>query len=339
MRKKPFVGVLLQKLAAEAGVEVIVEPRYGYVGQVIGSDGRKHYFRNTCFDLNPLGAVEIAKDKDYANFFMKRMGYPIIPGQTFFSERRCKAIGSVKNIDAAYRYARRLGFPVVIKPNSKSQGSCVSKVSTKKEFYQAARRALGVDPVIIVQRFVTGKDYRIVVLDGRIISAYQRIPLSVRGDGKLTIAELLHEKQKRFDISGRDTIIDLDDFRIKARLKRLKLSMESVLGINELLFLLDNANLSSGGDALDATKIMHPGWKEIAVKLTEDMGLRYCGVDLMIPGEINEKPKKYWVIEINGAPGIDNYSASGSEQEKIVETLYTEVLRAIAALNHNDKRP
>lgn len=59
------------------------------------------------------------------------------------------------------------------------------------------------------------------------------------------------------------------------------------------------------------------------------MGLRYCGVDLMVDGDIRLKPKKYWVIEINAAPGIDNYASSGSEQKKIVEEMYLKVLLAI----------
>ncbi|TSC96007.1 MAG: hypothetical protein CEN88_400 [Candidatus Berkelbacteria bacterium Licking1014_2] len=331
-KKKPFVGQILEQLAEKAGVQIKIEPRYGYVGQITTSGGKKRYFRNTNFDLNPLGATEVARDKDYASYFMKLMGYPVIPGRTFYSDRRCRAIRSQKDIHAAYRYAYKLGFPVIVKPNSRSQGNCVSKVYNKRDFYQAARQALRKDAVIIVQRFIPGKDFRIVVLDGRLISAYQRLPLVVVGDGQSTIYQLLKEKQRQFIASGRETKIDMKDFRLQVRLRREKITLKSVLPTGKSIHLLDNANLSDGGESIDVTQTIHPDWQKIAVDLTADMGLRYCGVDLLIEGEIDQplrRGQKYWIIEINAAPGIDNYAAGGQEQEDIVLAMYLQVLKAI----------
>ena len=54
---------------------------------------KNSYFRYNTLDLNPVGASDIAKDKDYATFFMKKMGYPTIVGKTFFSNEWAKAIG------------------------------------------------------------------------------------------------------------------------------------------------------------------------------------------------------------------------------------------------------
>ena len=96
------------------------------------------------------------------------------------------------------------------------------------------------------------------------------------------------------------------------------------------IYLLDNANLSSGGDAYDVTKPIHPEFKKIAVKLTRDMGLRLCGVDLMVAGDIRHEPKKYWVLEVNAAPGLDHYVKTGPAQQKIVENLYLKVLKSLA---------
>lgn len=330
--QRPFVGELLRKIASRAGVIVEVEPEFGYVGRIICPNGKIHYFRDTKFDLNTLGATEIAMDKAYATFFIDILGYPTIPGKTFYSKKWCQAIGSNKSIEAAYQYAREIGFPVFVKPNSKSQGSRACKTNTRREFFQACRQAFQKDKVILVQSVISGHDYRIVVLDSRIISAYERLPLTLIGDGVHTIAELLDIKQQGFYENDRDTEIPIDDYRIKMRLSRMKLTQDSVPEKNKKVQLLDNANLSSGGDAKDVTKIIHPAFQKIAIDLTRNMGLRYCGVDLMVDGDISKPPKKYWVIEINAAPGIDNYSASGKEQEKIVEDLYTEVLKAIARL-------
>lgn len=328
---KAFVSKLFKKLAPQAGVKIHSEPHWHIVGQIVNKDGKKRYYRNTCFDLNTLGATEIAKDKAYASYFMAKMGYPVIPGQAFFSEKWCAQVKSNRDIDMAYRYANKIGFPVFVKPNSKSQGNAASKVHTKAQFYRAVRRIFRVDNIALVQKVVTGHDYRIVVLDNEIISAYERIPLSVTGDGKSSIRMLLNRKQKEFARHGRDTVIKINDPRIKEKLERDTLSFETVLPKGVKRFLLDNANLSCGGDAIDVTNEMHQDFRDMAVRLTADMGLRYCGVDIMITkGDITVPMDTWCVIEINAAPGIDNYAASGKKQQKIVEELYLKVLKSMA---------
>lgn len=86
---------------------MLIEPTWKMAGQVIFNNGVRRYFRYNAIDLNTIGASEIAKDKDYANFFMKKMGYPIVPkSKTFFAKRWGEAIGVTDcGIDAAYRYA------------------------------------------------------------------------------------------------------------------------------------------------------------------------------------------------------------------------------------------
>ena len=328
---KPLLGQMLQKIAPRIGASVVMDPEWNIAGQITFANGRKRYFRYSSLDLNGLGASDIAKDKDYANFFLARMGYPVIEGKVFYSPDFGRAIGRPKqNVDAAYRYAQSLGMPVVVKPNSGSQGVGVAFVQTKKEFYVAMRRVFKTDRVALVQRPVTGKDYRVVVLDDKIISAYERIALSVVGDGRATVSGLLARKQKGFVALGRDTSIRTEDPRIDLKLQRQGLSRDSVLEKGRKVFLLDNANLSTGGDAVDVTRTIHPEFKKIAVRMTRDMGLRLCGVDLMVNGDVTQRPGDYRVIEINSAPGLDHYAKAGAEQEKIVEDLYLEVLRSMA---------
>jgi D-alanine-D-alanine ligase-like ATP-grasp enzyme len=236
-------------------------------------------------------------------------------------------------VSAAWAYARELGLPVVVKPNSRSQGVAVCKVHNKTEFMRAARAVFRHDRVLLVQRYLPGHDYRIVVLDGEVISAYERLPLWVVGDGVSTVRELLAAKQEQFLVDGRDTIIDVEDMRLGMHLARRRLRMDSVLPAGERTTLLDNANLSTGGDAVDVTEQMHPGFAEFAINVTRDMGLRFCGVDIIVDGTIHELPQEghYWVIEINAAPGLDHYAAVGARQEAIVDAMYLKVLQAIKA--------
>lgn len=79
---RSFVGSLFKKLAREIGAKVLIEPTWKTVGQIVFRDGRKSYFRYSSVDLNPLGAAEISKDKDYSTFFLKKMGYPTVPGKS-----------------------------------------------------------------------------------------------------------------------------------------------------------------------------------------------------------------------------------------------------------------
>ena len=321
---------MLQKLAKRIGARVVLEPEWKIAGQILFKNGKKSYFRYNTLDLNPVGASDIAKDKDYAAFFMRKMGYPTVRGKSFFSDEWCEAVGSKRNIHAAYRYAQTLGFPVIVKPNSGTQGTDVALIHTKKDFYRAMKQIFKHDRIALVQKQVHGRDYRIVVLDKEVISAYERIPLNMVGDGRSTIAQLLARKARAFVASSRDTRINMKDPRIAAKLKYQGRSLTYVPRRGEQVFLLDNANLSSGGDAVDVTNKIHPDFEKLAIKLTRDMGLRLCGVDIMVAGNMAQKPQKYWILEINAAPGLDHYVKTGKAQQKIVENLYLKVLKSLA---------
>jgi len=329
-RESLLLGALLRRLAPRLGAQVILEPEWNIAGQIRFKNGKRSYFRYNTLDLNPVGASDIAKDKDYATFFMRKMGYPTTEGKTFFRKDFAEALGSRRGIDAGYRYACKLRFPVVVKPNSGSQGVGVALVRNKRDFYRAVKFIFLNDRVALVQRVVPGRDYRIVVLDKKIISAYERIPLNVVGDGRSTIRQLLAKKQKTFVDASRDTRIKPDDARIAGKLQSQKLTFASTPRRGERVYLLDNANLSSGGDAVNVTGTIHPGFRKLAVKLTRDMGLRMCGVDLMVDGNMAQKPQKFRILEINAAPGLDHYVKTGKAQQRIVENLYLKVLRSLS---------
>lgn len=325
----PLLGHIIKKIAPRIGAKLLVEPEWGIVGQITYKSGRRRYFRYTSIDANTMGASEVARDKGYANFFMKKMGYRTIPGRTFYSDHWAEVTGSSDDIDAAYEYANKIGFPLIVKPNDGSQGNGVALVHNKSDFYRAMREIFKHHKIALVEEYKKGTDYRVVVLDDKVISAYKRIPLSVIGDGRSSIKELLNKKQKHFNKMERDTRIKMDDPRIKVKLREQGFTTRSVPSKGERVQLLDNANLSSGGDSVDVTGEVHPEFKKVAINLTRDMGLRLCGVDLMIDGDIKDVPKNYWILEINSAPGLDHYAKIGPEQDRIVEDLYLEVLKSL----------
>ncbi|MBI3305529.1 cyanophycin synthetase [Candidatus Nomurabacteria bacterium] len=330
--KFPYLTKLVKKLAPKIGAKVIIEPEWGIAAQIIYKNGVVRSLRYYTLDLNHVGSADIAKDKDYAKFFMRHRGYPVAEGKTFFRNSWAKAIGSDRKIGAGIKYAKKLGYPLIVKPNSQSQGVEVSLAQNQSELISAARSVFEIDKIAIIERYLPGHDYRIVVLDRKIISAYERIPLSVTGDGKHSIFTLLKQKQEKFEKERRDTKIDFDDRRTKLKLKRTGLTFKSILEKGEQIFLLDNANLSTGGDAKDVTNIIHPSFRKIAINLTKDMGLRIAGVDIMVTeGDItkNVKDCSYYIIEINAAPGLDHYVTTGKAQRKIVEDMYLKIIKAL----------
>ena len=328
----PYLTNLIKKLAPSIGARVIVEPKWGVVAQIIYPNGVVRSLRFYSLDLNHISSADIAKDKDYAKFFMKKRGYPVATGETVFKNSWAKTVKSSKTISYGKKYAKKLGYPVIIKPNSQSQGSGVSVAWNEKDLHSALLTVFKTDKIAIIEEYLPGYDYRIVVLDGEIISAYERIALSVVGDGEHSILALLKQKQKLFITQGRDTRINFNDTRIKNKLQKQDLSFKHILAKDQQVFLLDNANLSTGGDSVDVTDIIHPSFKKIAVDLTKDMGLRIAGVDIMVTkGDItkNSKSCRYFIIEINAAPGLDHYVTTGKTQKKIVEDMYLKVLKAL----------
>jgi D-alanine-D-alanine ligase-like ATP-grasp enzyme len=324
------VGSILKKAARDVGVTVNLEPEWKIAGQIVTPDGRKRYFRSMSLDLNTQGAAALASDKDYATFFLRKMGHRVVDGKAFYSDEWCRQIVSDRNTHHAILYAKKIQFPVIVKPNSASQGKGVILAHTEKELRKALRHIFTFDRVALVQRHVVGRDYRIVVLDGAIISAYERIPLSVTGDGHSTITQLLQKKQRAFQNIGRDTKINAKDPRISAKISEQHLTLRTVLEKGRRIELLYNANLSTGGDAVDVTNTLHPAWKKLAAQIAQDMNLRFTGIDVMLPGDLSESPKEYRILEVNDSPGLDHYATIGPAQKKIVETLYRKVLRAMS---------
>ena len=282
----PLFSHLITRLAPEIGARVILEPEYGYTGQIIYANGRRVLFKSGNFDINPGGSLAVARDKGFTKYFLSESGYRVPTGNTFFSEAHNRKLRLRRDIHDGYAFAADLGFPVILKPNNLSRGQLVGRVYGREEYYPLAEAILAVTEVMIVEEFYEGRDYRLVVLDDTVVAAYERIHLGVTGDGRSTVRDLLHAKQEVIVARGRGERID---------------HLDSVIPSGETVRLLDNANLSTGGDSHDVTPHVHPDFMNIAVSATRDMGLRLCGVDILTD-DITRPMTDYRIIEMNGAP-------------------------------------
>ncbi len=319
---------IIKKVALEIGAIVLVEPEYELVGHITFKNGKKSVFSHSKLDINGFGAANLVKDKAYSNFFLKQFGYKVPEGKTFFNDNLRAKLTNLRNIDDGFNYAESMGFPVIVKPLNLSQGILVTKVYNQAEYYDVADKIFQIKSGLIVEKFYSGNDYRIVVLDNEVIVAYQRIPLFVVGNGISNVLDLLQQKQEKFISLGRKNGIKVDDFRIDKKLKTQNLHWDSVIPHNQIVYLLDNANLSSGGEAVDFSETIHPDFQKLAINITKDIGLRLAGVDILTH-DITMPMTDYTLIEVNGSPGLDHYAASGKLAAQKVEELYLKILKAL----------
>jgi D-alanine-D-alanine ligase-like ATP-grasp enzyme len=332
----PFVSKLLEEIAPSMGIGVELEPEYQFVGELIFPDGKRHLFRNTNFNLNPAASTEIAKDKGYTSYFLRKHGFRTPKNKTFFSDKLNANLSkdNRRSISDAIEYAQLIGYPVFIKPNNLSQGTLVTKVYTPEEIVSVAEQIFERTHVLLLEEACPGNDYRLVVLGEEIISAYERVPLGVTGDGVHTIEELLEIAKNKLGAQNRpNSEINPFDPRIDLKLARLLLERDSILPQGQKIFLLDNANLSTGGTSVDVTDKIHPTFAAIAIAATRALGLRLAGIDILCHDLATNAADQVWnIIEVNAAPGLDNYASIGDEQAQRVKWLYRRILEYLAVL-------
>ena len=327
--RQPFVPKLLARIADRAGVRIELEPEFQFAGRIIFADGSSHVFRGNNLNINRAGSVAIADDKNYTSYFLQRAGLRVPRELSYFSQRRARNLDSPKRRSArdACEFAVSIGLPVIVKPNNGSHGDLVIKAHSAQDIVSASKRIFERYDVALVQEFVSGNDYRIVVLGDAIISAYQRMPLHVVGDGRSTVEQLILGKKAGLAAFARpNTEIEPADFRIDAVLHRRGLSRRSVLSDGAIEVLLDNANLSCGGDARDITSLLHPSLADVAVRATRALGLNLCGVDVICADATLPSPD-YVIVELNASPGLDNYASVGPEQGCRVDDMYLKIVR------------
>lgn len=325
----PFMPDILGRLAPAMGAQVLFEPEFRIVGQIRFPNGRQSFFWHNKFNLNPVSSARIAQDKGYAGFFLRAAGICVPETQTFFRADFHRRIRSPRGLAAACAFAAQVGWPVYLKPCRGSQGDGIELAANASELRAAARRILVREKTVLVQKACPGRDYRLVVLDGEVISAYERVPLAVTGDGQSSIRQLLERRQREFTASGRDTRMDLSDRRLGAFLRRQKLRLSSVLSRGREVRLLEVANLSCGGDSVEVTRRVHRTFKALAARVARALDLRFAGVDLLT-ADIAQPLRDYVVLEVNSAPGLDHYAAAGPRHVAHVDRLYRKVLAAVA---------
>ena len=202
----------------------------------------------------------------------------------------------------------------------------VYKISNEEEGIICAKKIMSLkENLFLLQEYCSGHDFRIVVLGDKVIQAYERVPFQIIGNGYDTIETILKQKVASFQLAGRDKSVDSSDSRIAKNIARQGYTLQSVLDPGVVCRLQDIANLSLGGPTADKTADISSYYQHLAIKIAQSLNLKLCGIDIIAQDITNPDNKDYTILEINSAPGLDNYVYEGQQQDNYVKRLYSMV--------------
>ena len=219
------------------------------------------------------------------------------------------------------RIEKYVSLPVVIKPKSTNFGLGISIFPDgggMEDLTKALDFAFSKDNTVLIEEFIKGKEFRFLVIGDKVSGILHRVPANVKGDGKHTIEELIEIKNKD-SLRGKGYKTPLEKIEIDTSallyLKNHNRDIYTVLKEDEVVFLRENSNISTGGDSIDFTDIIPNRFKEIAIKSAKAIGAKICGVDMVIEDYTDER-SNYGIIELNFNPAIHihSYPYEGKER-------------------------
>ena len=254
-------------------------------------------FRATMTDRTSSISVDLASNKDETKRMLQDAAIPVAKGLCISREEEVQE--AIDNI----------GFPLVFKPLDGNHGKGATiGVKTAEEAYEAYGHAKHYSRRIIVEKFITGYDFRILVIDNRFIAAALREPAHVIGNGKSNIQELIDAENKdpRRGYGHENVLTEISiDRETTEQLAKKNYTLETVLAKDEKCYLKGTANLSTGGTSTDVTDIVHPNNIFIFERISRVIGLDICGIDIMATN-LSEPLEDTGgvVLEVNAAPGF-----------------------------------
>jgi len=241
-------------------------------------------------------AESIAQDKDLTKSLLMAAGVPVPVGKP------------AKDLASAWEIAEDIGLPVVVKPQDGNQGKGVTVNIVTREQFDEAYETAAIYGEVMVEKYLPGHDYRLLVVGNKLIAAARREPPLVVGDGVHTVQELVNlvnaDPRRGTGHSTSLTKIRFDGIAI-ARLLQQDFKPESVPEKGRRVILRNNANLSTGGTATDVTDDVHPEVAARAIAAAQMVGVDICGVDVVTESVLRPLEEQHGgIVEVNAAPGL-----------------------------------
>lgn len=242
-------------------------------------------------------AVDIACDKEATKRMLNANSIPVALGDICVDEEDLQNV-----ID-------RIGYPIVLKPLDGNHGKGASiNVTNWEDAVAGLAHAKKYSRRVIVERFITGYDFRVLVIDNRVVAAALREPAHVKGDGKSNIQQLIDRTNldPRRGYGHENVLTEITvDRDTEDMLSKKGYTLDSVPAADEIVYLKSTANLSTGGTSTDVTEMMHPENIFLCERISRVIGLDVCGIDIMAQNLTQPLKESGGVIlEVNAAPGF-----------------------------------
>jgi cyanophycin synthetase len=242
-------------------------------------------------------AVDIACNKEETKRMLEAASIPVAGGGI------CRTEESLEEIIA------KIGYPIVLKPLAGNHGKGASiNVMNLEDAKAGLEFAQKYGERVIVEKFITGFDFRVLVIDNKVVAAAQRVPAHVKGNGKDNIQQLIDTENldPRRGYGHENVLTEISvDRDTTELLAKQDYTLETIPADGEIVYLKSTANLSTGGTSIDVTDMMHPENIFLAERIARVIGLDVCGIDIMAENLTQPLKENGGVIlEVNAAPGF-----------------------------------
>lgn len=241
-------------------------------------------------------STDIASDKMLTKELLIQQNIPVADGAKIYN-----AISLLKE-------GERIGYPLVIKPRFGSKGNGVAlNLKSDKELIKAYNYLKDIHNELMIERYIEGNDYRVCVVNYNVVAVSLRIPPFIIGDGKNNIKNLIRmlnsDSKRGYDHEKPLTKIKIDESLLKF-LEKQNMNLLTIAEKGEKIKLRENANLSTGGIAIDCTDKISEENKKICIRAAQTIGLDICGIDIKTTDIEKSLHENGVIMEINAAPGI-----------------------------------
>ncbi|MVO98238.1 bifunctional glutamate--cysteine ligase GshA/glutathione synthetase GshB [Paenibacillus lutrae] len=314
---------LLLKAAVKRGIRFKLVDREENFVLLSQGNHREYVKQATKTSLDSYSTVLIMENKVVTKDVLKQHGIRVPSGKAFQSLE-----------EAMFAYETYRGTPIVIKPKSTNFGlgiTIFNQEYSREEMEKAFRIAFTHDGTVLLEEFMTGREYRFLVMGDEVVGILHRVPANVVGDGIHTIEQLVHTKNKD-PLRGKGYKTPLEKIQLgeaeEMFLKNHGMSWNDRPPAGKIIYLRENSNISTGGDSIDLTDEIPDSYKELAIQSAKAAGAAICGVDMMIDSiEEEAGDTNYSIIELNFNPAIHIhcYPFTGKNRradEKILDLLF-----------------